>query len=169
MSVKLNEISHPNGPSKDRFDSLVGIDGLKTELVNHLLFFFDPTRYQKWEKSHFPKGFNNRAVSIRSSQSPLIILAGEVGCGKTALAHSVATPLAENINKKILVMETPSNIRGGGLVGELSQRVTGAFEIARSKVSSKQPGILIVDEADDLATSRSQNQAHHDHRAALDK
>lgn len=167
MTVTLAEILHPNGKSQEEYDSLVGIDENKSELLNHLIFFFDKSQYETWEKGHFPKGFNNRTLKKKLFQSPLIILSGEVGCGKTALAHSVATPVAAAINKKVLVLETPSNLRGSGMVGELSARVTAAFDVAKKKVNPKQPGILIIDEADDLATSRSQNQAHHEDRAGL--
>jgi SpoVK/Ycf46/Vps4 family AAA+-type ATPase len=98
---------------------------------------------------------------------PLIILSGDVGCGKTELANSVATPLAKLIDRRIKCFETPSNIRGAGRVGEISNRITMAFDAIKSQLGKSEPGILIIDEADDLATSREQNQAHHEDRAGL--
>jgi len=99
---------------------------------------------------------------------PLILLSGEVGCGKTELAQTIASPLSPLVGgKRIKVMETPSNIRGGGKVGELSQRLTAAFEQARYDLKPRELGILIIDEADDLATQRSQVQAHHEDRAGV--
>jgi SpoVK/Ycf46/Vps4 family AAA+-type ATPase len=98
---------------------------------------------------------------------PLAILAGEVGCGKTALATSVATPIARLLDGRVLTLETPSDIRGGGLVGELSARVTAAFDEARTLVGKDGRGILVIDEGDDLGTSRAQMQAHHEDRAGL--
>lgn len=167
MSVKISEVKHPNKSSEEAFQQLVGIDDQKSSLLNHLLFFLDPQMLKNWEKKHYPKGFKNNALTGKLFRSPLIILSGEVGCGKTALAHSVATPLGSKLGKEIIVLETPSNIRGGGLVGELSSRITAAFDVARNRVNKNSPGILIIDEADDLATSRSQNEAHHEDRAGL--
>lgn len=101
--------------------------------------------------------------------SPLIILSGEVGCGKTALATSVGSVLAKKIDSRVLTLEAPTNLRGSGLVGEISKRLTDAFDMARSALKNANiaQGILIFDEADDIATSRSQNQAHHEDRAGL--
>ncbi len=163
--LSLREVRHPSRDAEELYNSLLGIDSQKTALLQHLQLFFQPAVYEDWKKRHHPsespifgKGF---------SASPLFLLSGEVGCGKTALAQSIATPLSVRVDKPILVLETPSNIRGTGRVGELSSRITEAFGIAQRKVSSKTPGILIIDEADDLATSRGQNQAHHEDRAGL--
>ena len=61
------------------------------------------------------------------AKDPLIILSGEVGCGKTELANSIASPLAKKLDIIIKTYETPSNIRGSGRVGEISSRITGNF------------------------------------------
>ncbi|MGG2362463.1 AAA family ATPase, partial [Salmonella enterica] len=52
-------------------------------------------------------------------------------------------------------------------VVEISNRITEAFTQAKSKVKGHDIGILIIDEADDLATDREQNQAHHEDRTGL--
>jgi SpoVK/Ycf46/Vps4 family AAA+-type ATPase len=96
----------------------------------------------------------------------LVILSGDVGCGKTALAGCIGTPVAQRLDARVLSLETPSNIRGHGLVGELSARITAAFEQATAKARSRKT-ILILDEGDDLATSRAQMQAHHEDRAGV--
>jgi SpoVK/Ycf46/Vps4 family AAA+-type ATPase len=95
-----------------------------------------------------------------------VILGGEVGCGKTALATSIGTVVAETLDRQVVALETPSDIRGGGFVGQLSERVTAAFNQARVEVG-RNCGILIIDEGDDLGTSRAQMQAHHEDRAGL--
>ena len=81
----------------------------------------------------------------------------------------MATPLGKRLDSRVLSIETPTNLRGSGLVGEISKRITDTFDRAKSalKRSSIKQGILIIDEADDLATSRSQMQAHHEDRAGL--
>ena len=79
----------------------------------------------------------------------------------------MATPVARAIDHRIVCLETPSDIRGGGLVGELSANITDAFAQARAKAEQIGRGILVLDEADDLATRRSQMQAHHEDRAGV--
>jgi SpoVK/Ycf46/Vps4 family AAA+-type ATPase len=95
------------------------------------------------------------------------LLSGEVGCGKTALASSVGTPLASAIDRRVAALETPSDLRGWGHVGEMSARITDAFDQARKRAKEIGAGLLVIDEADDVATARAQNQAHHEDRAGL--
>lgn len=165
MEVKLQEQKHPNMVAEAAYNNLIAIDEQKSTLLNNLELFFDKKKIEKWQKHHHPKGLDFFQNLIAGT--PLIILSGDVGCGKTALAHSIGSPLAKRIDKRVIVFETPSNIRGAGRVGEISNRITDAFEQVKSKIKSDQMGILIIDEADDLATDRDQNQAHHEDRAGL--
>ena len=164
-ALTLNEYKHPNKASKKAYESLIGIDYQKSELLKMLSFMFDDSIIENWKKRHHKKEL--MLFEHLNTSSPLIILSGEVGCGKTALAQNIGTPLAESMKKTVRVFETPSNIRGSGLVGEISNRITDAFTSAKSKLKSDELGILIIDEADDIATSRAQNQAHHEDRAGL--
>lgn len=165
MELQLSEVRHPNPVAQQNYDNLVAIDEQKSVLLNTLHLFFDTDRVSKWHKKHHHSklAFFENIIS----GTPLIILEGDVGCGKTALAHTIATPLGKLIDKRVLCFETPSNIRGVGRVGEISNRITEAFTQAKSKVKGNDIGILIIDEADDLATDREQNQAHHEDRAGL--
>jgi AAA+ superfamily predicted ATPase len=164
-ALTLNEYKHPNKAALKAFNGLIAIDEQKNELLKMLTFMLDATIVEKWKKKHHQKPL--MLLEHLDTSSPLIILSGEVGCGKTALAQSIATPLGEKLEKTVKVFETPSNIRGSGLVGEISNRITDAFTSAKSKIKDNELGILIIDEADDIATSRAQNQAHHEDRAGL--
>lgn len=162
--VRLHITKHPDKSAKERFEGLVGIDEQKADLIEYLVGVLAPERLRAWEKKHHPRGL---AVLRRvESRPPLVVLAGDVGAGKTELATSVGTPVAQRLQDRVQVFETPSDIRGGGHVGELSLRVTAAFEHARQDLGDKK-GLLIIDEGDDLATSREQNQAHHEDRAGM--
>lgn len=165
MEVLLQQNTHPDNAAQKAFDQLIAIEGQKTALLNSLELFYNHEKIEKWHKKYHSKklAFFSNIVS----GTPLIILSGDVGCGKTALAHSVATPLGKIIGKRIVCYETPSNIRGGGRVGEIGNRITDAFTQVKKSVKSGEMGILIIDEADDLATDRDQNQAHHEDRAGL--
>jgi SpoVK/Ycf46/Vps4 family AAA+-type ATPase len=163
--LQLIESKHPNSDAAAVYDALVGINALKQTLMDELILILDRNRLNSWLKQHHPRGLP--MLNSGSHKAPLILLSGEVGCGKTALASSVATPVAREIDSRILVVETPSDIRGSGHVGELSLRITEAFSQASRKAASIGRGLLIIDEADDLATQRSQMQAHHEDRAGV--
>jgi len=165
MDLQLLESKHPNEIAQRGYDNLVAIDEQKTALLGMLRLFFDTSQVSKWHKKHHQSKL--KFLDNIITGTPLIILAGDVGCGKTALANCIATPLGKILDKRVFCFETPSNIRGGGRVGEISNRITEAFTQAKSKVKSDYAGILIIDEADDLATDREQNQAHHEDRAGL--
>lgn len=164
-SIRMPEVSHPNKDAKRDFNMLVGIDFQKKELLSTLELLLDQSKLKDWEKRFHGKGLP--IMSLLKKSNPLVILSGEVGCGKTALAQCIGTPLAEILTKPVKVFETPSNIRGSGLVGEISNRITEVFESVKTKLKDNETGILIIDEADDIATSRAQNQAHHEDRAGL--
>jgi DNA replication protein DnaC len=131
-ALTLYEYKHPNKDALKAYNSLVAIDYQKTELLKMLSFMFDPSIVERWRKKHHTKHL--MLFDHIDTSSPLIILSGEVGCGKTALAQSIATPLAEKLEKTVRVYETPSNIRGSGLVGEISNRITEAFTSAKAKI-----------------------------------
>jgi AAA+ superfamily predicted ATPase len=164
-SLHLAEYKHPSKIAAQQFSLLVGIDDHKAALLQTLDMLLNQDKVVAWHKKHH-KGRLNMVGQLLQAD-PLIILSGEVGCGKTALAQSVATPLAEQTGTSVRVFETPSNIRGGGLVGEISSRITEAFDFVVTQTRDKEISLLIIDEADDLATSREQNQAHHEDRAGL--
>lgn len=164
-ALTLNKYLHPKPIYKNDYDNLIGLNSKKEKLLSTLKLLLVPETKDEWIKKHHPNGL--KIFELVFSGTPLIILEGDVGCGKTALAHSIATPLAMDIGVKVTVFETPSNIRGSGLVGEISNRITTAFDQVKNSLSSSEMGILIIDEADDIATNREQNQAHHEDRAGL--
>lgn len=163
--LHLLETAHPNERSRRDFETLLGIDSIKQDLLRALLFMLAPQKVDRWIEQHHPNSGHFLKDFIGTQK--LAILAGDVGCGKTMLANSIATPLAEELDAKFFCFESPTNVRGQGMVGELSARITSLFDQAKSKLSNGRYGILIIDEADDLATSRAQMQAHHEDRAGV--
>lgn len=165
MDLQLTESKHPNSNAALNYENLVGISEQKNSLLNTLSFFFNKRKIEKWHGAHHESKLSFLESMIDGT--PLIILAGDVGCGKTALANCIATPLGKLLDKRIVCLETPSDIRGTGRVGEISSRITEAFTLAKSKLRDEGVGLLIIDEADDLATDREQAQAHHEDRSGL--
>jgi SpoVK/Ycf46/Vps4 family AAA+-type ATPase len=163
--LRLLETIHPTREGLKEYDALFGMDANKEALTDELALILDRKRMEEWAHKHHAKGLG--ILDITRSTLPLILLSGDVGCGKTALASCVATPVARAIDQRIVCLETPSDIRGGGHVGELSARITEAFTQAKARAAAVGRAILVIDEADDLATGRSQMQAHHEDRAGV--
>jgi SpoVK/Ycf46/Vps4 family AAA+-type ATPase len=163
--LRLLETIHPTQEGTKEFEALFGINPIKEALVDELALILDRNRLEAWTQRHHAKGLG--VLDVARSTLPLILLSGDVGCGKTALASCVATPVARAIDQRIVCLETPSDIRGGGHVGELSARITEAFTQAKTRAAAIGRAILVIDEADDLATGRSQMQAHHEDRAGV--
>lgn len=164
-ALKLDELEHPDPAARAEYERLVGIEENKEALLEELVALFDGKRMKAWERKHHPAGL---ALTSRLRRSaPLVLLSGEVGCGKSALSFAVGTPLADRLDRKVLSLQSPSDVRGWGHVGELSARVTALFEQARARARSVGTALLIIDEADDLGTARSQNAAHHEDRAGV--
>lgn len=161
---KPRVVSHPNNTAAQAYEDLVGIDEIKADLLAHLTMTLDPGRLAAWLSKHHPGGLPSAVALSRRPRT--VLLSGDVGCGKTALAQSIATPLVSALDRPLVVVEAPTDLRGSGLVGEISQRITRLFEHA-SDAANKQPGLLILDEVDDIATTRDQHQAHHEDRAGL--
>lgn len=163
--VRLLESIHPASEAQQAFDTLVGIDELKDTLLDELAALLGSDRLTAWQRRHHPGGL---ALANRwQRSSPLVLLSGDVGCGKTALAALIGTPLAKVLDRRLVTLETPSDLRGWGHVGEMSARITDAFVQARKRAREIRAGLLVIDEADDVGTARSQMQAHHEDRAGL--
>ena len=163
--MKLRDTKHPSPAAQKAFDRLVGLDGQKAQLLDTLEILLARERFASWRSEYHPEGLGLAFLVDRAT--PLVLLSGDVGCGKTALASSVGTPLARRLDAPVVTLETPSDIRGTGLVGELSARITEAFAQARAALDRRSYGILLIDEGDDLGTSREQLQAHHEDRAGV--
>ncbi len=159
---------YPSNPvAVKQFESLIGIKKQKQLLLENLQLILGRSKIIAW-KEEFHKDslpFLDEHFKI----SPMILLSGDVGCGKTELASCVAGPLTKESGKQIRVYEAPSDIRGRGLVGELSGRITAAFDQVIEDLTENKDvlGILIIDEADALANSRDNDNQHHEDRAGV--
>lgn len=106
---------------------------------------------------------------------PLVVLAGDVGSGKTELAETIGDAVARQEKINITLYPLSLSARGQGRVGEMTQLLSVAFDHAVADAtklkssSGKARGavILLVDEADALAQSREAAQMHHEDRAGV--
>ena len=164
----------PDSSADERLARLVGLDDAIELLSNSLEVLLFPSRLEEWRKAH-----NSQASAIfeyAKSSHPLIIIAGDVGTGKTELSETIGSRVARNGNVEITLFPMSLSTRGTGLVGEMTKLITSAFshiqsegeKISKTKEGSYTSGvILLIDEADALAQSRNHGQMHHEDRAGV--
>ncbi|WP_375406801.1 AAA family ATPase [uncultured Amnibacterium sp.] len=152
----------------------MGIDDIKRRLVNEASVLINPQVLEGWSTRHHGGTLN--AVRAVEERTPLIVLAGDVGTGKTELAESVGDSIVRSLRIPLLTLYPLSlSTRGSGLVGEMTTLITQAFEFVRSTLGQARDGngkvrnaaILLIDEADAIAQSRELSQMHHEDRAGV--
>lgn len=163
----------PDVGPQERYARLVGLEDHKTRLVKMLGLLVNPAGLERWHATHHADSPLLLSAVLR--RPPLVVLAGDVGSGKTELAETVgdAVARAEKIDVTLLPLSLSS--RGQGRVGEMTQLLSAAFDHAVSEgtklksASGKARGgiIMLIDEADALAQSREAAQMHHEDRAGV--
>ena len=167
------EINFPDFEMQERYSLLIGLDETKNKLQKILGLLINPDGILQWANKHHPDA--KKAVSIALRRPPLIILAGDVGAGKSELAFTIGDAVARQENIDIKLLPLSLSTRGQGRVGQMTQLISSAFEYTIEKakklknLSGKSNGavILVIDEADALAQSRESDQMHHEDKAGV--
>lgn len=155
----------PNGEAQRRVGSLIGLDDILSQLRKQATVLVNPRPLEQWSEQ-----FHGRvlpAVHLVCQRTPLIILAGDVGTGKTTLAETFADALARSEKMAIRVMRLSLRTRGHGGTGEATEKIGKAFDVVREETRIHQAVILVIDEADALAQSRALKTMHHEDRAGV--
>jgi SpoVK/Ycf46/Vps4 family AAA+-type ATPase len=163
----------PDPLAQERFASLVGIDDVKTRLVQEATVLLDPSLLEQWSTRHH-KTVTAAAREV-TRRVPLIVLGGDVGTGKTEVAESFGDAVARSMKVGITLFPLSLSARGRGAVGEMTSLLSEAFAEVRASASSAREAdgrvtrgvILLIDEADALAQSRELAQMHHEDRAGV--
>ena len=166
-------LSYPDFEFKERLDRLVGLDEYKLRLTKMLGLLVNAKHLQDWATKHHPNA--GRLVSLVATRPPLVILAGDVGSGKTELAETIGDAVARQENIDITLFPLSLSTRGQGRVGEMTQLISAAFDHTATEATKlkghggKTRGgiVLLIDEADALAQSREAAQMHHEDRAGV--
>jgi AAA+ superfamily predicted ATPase len=166
-------ITYPDSEPQDRLAQLVGLDEHKSRLTKILGLLVNPSGLEAWARKHHPLAAALVGAVLR--RPPLVVLAGDVGSGKTELAETIGDAAARQEDIDITLFPLSLSTRGEGRVGEMTQLLSAAFdhtvaEAAKLKSSSGRARgglILLVDEADALAQSREAAQMHHEDRAGV--
>lgn len=164
------ERTYPDEEARTWYERLVGIDEHKRRLLIELEMLLHPEQVEEWSRRHH-KNQVLRLCALQQNRVPLVLLEGDVGTGKTALAETIGDALARRMRgkKKVHLLKVNTQIRGTGQVGEMSDLIAQAFAQAeaRARSSNGEPVLLLIDEADALAASRDTQQMHHEDKAGL--
>lgn len=166
-------IELPDPDMERQFNDLVGLDNVKSLLINEGRILLNPRLLDEWSQKHH--GTQLPVVPAFQRRPPLILFSGDVGTGKTTLADSFGNAIARSERIKITVLRLSLITRGRGAVGEMTHLISRAFEevekhAAGAAAAGKKPTgavILVIDEADALAESRAMEQMHHEDRAGV--
>ncbi|QWF18155.1 AAA family ATPase [Lysobacter capsici] len=166
--------TYPDIDARTRLGRLIGLDDQKSRLAKILGLLVHPAGLEAWTKKHHPDATTLLDTVLR--RPPLVILAGDVGSGKTELAETIGDAVARQENIEITLFPLSLATRGKGQVGEMTQLLTSAIDYTLAEAKKLQGGrgakshggiILFVDEADALAQSRESSQMHHEDRAGV--
>ncbi|BDW94338.1 hypothetical protein MACH10_00230 [Thalassospira tepidiphila] len=166
-------VIYPDSEPKERLSRLIGMDDQKQRLSKMLGLLVNPSGLQSWMQKHHPEALD--AIDLLRRRPPLVVLAGDVGSGKSELAETIGDAVARQENIDITLFPMSLATRGQGRVGEMTQLVSAAFETVHSEASKLKSSdgkargavILLIDEADALAQSREAAQMHHEDRAGV--
>jgi len=166
-------LTYPDFEFKERLDRLIGLDEYKVRLTKMLGLLINRKHLQDWAAKHHPHA--GRLLSLVTSRPPLVILAGDVGSGKTELAETIGDAVARQEHIDLTLFPLSLSTRGQGRVGEMTQLISAAFDHTVTEATKlkghggKTRGgiILLIDEADALAQSREAAQMHHEDRAGV--
>ncbi len=166
-------ITYPDIDARVRLSRLVGLDDNKARLAKMLGLLINPSGLESWVSRHHPGASGVLDTVLR--RPPLVVLAGDVGSGKSELAETIGDDVARREKVSITLFPMSLSTRGQGRVGEMNKLLSDAFEhvldqarkLRDTDETSRGAVILLVDEADAIAQSREAAQMHHEDRAGV--
>lgn len=166
-------LDFPDLDARKRLARLVGIDEVKSRLTKMLGILVNPAGPRAWAKRFHREA--DGLIDYVERRPPLVILAGDVGSGKTELAETIGDAVARQENVSVTLYPLSLATRGSGKVGEMTKLISAAFEnvvqaaekFKRADGNASGAVILLIDEADALTQSREDAQMHHEDRAGV--
>jgi SpoVK/Ycf46/Vps4 family AAA+-type ATPase len=141
----------------------VGLDQIQSQVLQRLECCWDGAW---WEWSRRTVTSLPAPLAARFSDAlTLVVLSGDPGIGKSALAQSIACTYCQMTGQEGHFYWLTTAARGDGTVGNFSQQLRAAFaEVEQAAASG--PSFLLIDEADALAMARTERQSHSEEKAA---
>src|SRR2546430_14486617 len=120
-------LEFPDPDAQRRYAALVGVDDVKTRLVNEAILLLDHELVSRWSKKHHGQAIP--AIKELGTRPPLIILAGDVGTGKTEIAETFLDAVTRQMNVDGSLYALSLATRGQGAVGQMSTLIGNAFRM----------------------------------------
>lgn len=160
------KIPLPDATLAAREKTLLGFDARYRKIHDQLRLLLNLGELATWSKTHHRQKL--ALCDLVAEQYPLVIFHGDVGTGKTATAECIANRLAkESRTEDSLLFKLSNRVRGSGKVGEMGTLLTQAFHEVTQSAGKTRRAVLVIDEGDSLAASRSQEHSHHEDKVAV--
>lgn len=159
-------IDLPERQLTEREKILLGFEGRYERIHNQLRLLLNQGQLQEWSNTHHKSVLP--ICNLIADQYPLVIFHGDVGTGKTATAECIANRIVrESRTEDSVLFKLSNRVRGSGKVGEMGTLLTQAWAEVVEAAGKNRRAILIIDEGDSIAASRSQSQSHHEDKVAV--
>ena len=156
----------PDGELSAREAGLLGFAKRYDRVYNQLRLLLDVGQLGAWSKDYHQSVLP--ICSLVADQYPLVIFHGDVGTGKTAMAERIANRIVrESGAEDSMLLKLSNRVRGSGRVGEMSTLLTQVWAEVADAAGKNRRAILLIDEGDSIAASRSQSQSHHEDKVAV--
>lgn len=166
IEVFESEISLPHAALTDRESSLLGFEERYERIRSQLELLLKLDDLEAWNKTHH-KGALLLAELV-AEQHPLVVFHGDVGTGKSAMAECLANRIiAESGAEDCKLYKLSNRVRGDGKVGMMGTLLSGAISKVGGSAGKRRHAILIIDEGDSLAATRSSDNMHHEDKVAV--
>lgn len=155
----------PDPSIKARTERLIGFEDKFQRIFGNLKLLLDQEGLKGWSQKYY--GLQLPIIQQFTDRYPLVILAGDVGTGKTAAAEAIADRAVRELGKEGFFLKLSTRVRGEGLHGQMGNLVNDAFLALKTQAGKNRLAFLLIDEADAIATSRSTLQMHQEEKAAV--
>lgn len=159
------EIILPDAGLAERGGRLIGFEERFSRLGRAMAILLDPDSLAAWTTRFHGKDLP--LLRAMADRYPLIVLHGDVGTGKTAFAEAAADRLCRITHREGMLLKLSTRVRGVGQVGQMSHLINQAFAAVEAEAGRKRAAVLLIDEADSLASSREQIHSHHEDKVAV--
>lgn len=160
------QVALPDARLSAKESSLLGFDSRYQKIHEQLGLLLNLGQLSEWSERYHQQKL--ALCNLITEQYPFVIFYGDVGTGKTATAECIANRLVKDSETEDSILFKLSNrVRGSGKVGEMGTLITQAFNEVAQSIGKNRRAILIIDEGDSLAASRSQDHSHHEDKVAV--
>ena len=161
-----SEMVLPDAGLAAKEKTLLGFEVRYSRVRNQLRLLLNISELAEWNQEYHDGRL--ALCDLVTEQYPLVIFHGDVGTGKTVMAECIANRLIkESKTEDSVLFKLGNRVRGSGKVGEMGTLLIEAFEQVAKSAGKGRRAILIIDEGDSLATTRSQDHSHHEDKVAV--